>query len=73
MDDFLQEGIKLTEQKEGRQLIILTLDKKWDEQTSGLRARKNDANGYYKGKPLRLTGDYIKGGTLIDRRTFKEL
>jgi hypothetical protein len=49
---FAEKGKTITKNHTGIQLVILTLDKKWDPQTQGIRARKNDSHDFYKGTLL---------------------
>lgn len=68
IDEFVDRAKELTSNHAGMQLVILTLDKKWDPQTTGIRARKNNSHDYYKGSPFRITGVLVKNGTVQDSR-----
>ncbi len=78
IDHFVEKGRVVTKEHQ-IQLIILTLDKKWDPQTEGPRVRgprgqNNYRHDYYNGKPCRLTGVLIEGGEEITkRRVFREV
>ncbi|GAC1566160.1 MAG: hypothetical protein NVS3B14_06670 [Ktedonobacteraceae bacterium] len=55
-----------------KQLVILTLDKKWDPQKKDIRARKNDSHDYYKGTPFKVSGVLIENGKIKDTKIVAE-
>jgi len=69
INEFVEKGKVVVRNHQGMQLVILTLDKRWEPQTRGIRARKNDSHDYYKGSPFRVTGVLIKDGEVKDSRT----
>lgn len=70
---FAERGKIITKNHAGMQLIILTLDKRWDPQMRGIRARKNDSHDYYKGTPFKITGICIQDGEVIEHRVLVEI
>lgn len=70
---FAEKGKINTGNHSGMQLIILTLDKRWDPQTKGIRARKNDSHDFYKGTPFRVTGIRIQDGAVREHRVLAEI
>ncbi len=72
IDDFVKKGKAVTKDHQ-IQLAVLVLDKIWEEQTQGPRARgpqgqKNYEHVYYNGTPSRLTGTLIENGEEITER-----
>lgn len=67
MEEFVRRGLAVTTEHSRKQLVILTLDKKWDPQRSGPRAR---GNIYYQASPYQITGALLKNGEVIARNHF---
>ncbi len=70
---FVDKGKTITKNHSGMQLVILALDKKWDPQTKGIRARKNDSHDFYKGTPFRVSGMRIQDGEVKENRILVEI
>src|SRR5258708_14182667 len=65
IDELIEAGKIMTSKRYGKQLVILTLDKVWDPQKSGPRARTE----YYWGRPDQILGVLIKDGREIERHS----
>jgi hypothetical protein len=70
---FAEKGATITKNHPGMQLILLTMDKRWDPQTKGVRARKNDSHDFYKGTPFRVSGVRIQDGEVKERQMLVEV
>jgi hypothetical protein len=61
LEAFIERGRVVTKENPGKHLAILALDKRWERQRSGLRAR----NEYAMGSPERIRGALLMNGDLI--------
>jgi len=64
LDEFVRRGQRVTKEYVGRQLAILVLDKEWEPQQSGPRARTE----YYQGRPAQVRGSLLQDGKELARR-----
>jgi hypothetical protein len=68
LESLVECGKEITGEYPGKQLAILALDKVWEPQRSGPRAR----NEYYFGRPSQITGSLLKNGEEVVRRCLAE-
>ena len=59
MKQFIDWGYEVVKDHDKKQLIILTIDKVWEQQEIGPRALNKD--GYYNGRPFQVRGALIEG------------
>jgi len=61
LEQFVEYGLAVTKAYSGKQLAILTLEKKWERQLAGPRAR----NFYYEATPYEVRGKLLENGKVI--------
>lgn len=68
-EGFLAAARAVTAQHPGKQVVVLTLDKAWEPQKVGPRARSE----YYGGRPTRVRGWLVTGGQVPAARQYAPL
>lgn len=66
VDDFLTASRAMTAQHPNKQLVVLALDKAWEPQKVGPRARSE----YYGGRPSRVRGWLVENGDVLPEREY---
>jgi hypothetical protein len=69
--DTLHEAESITKDYREKVFVVISLDKKYKRQYSGIRAKKG--NEYYFGEPSKIQGFLFSRGRLLDKQTLWEI
>lgn len=69
LDEYVAQAKDVTAHHPGKSVVVLALDKAWEPQVKGSPRARSE---YYWGRPSRLTGAYVVGGSEMERRVLME-